>query len=293
MKINTKLLMCLSCTLMTGNLMAQSSCFTEEEENVINSMNKTVKEPAAFLRDDALAYIVKHYCYNNGQFPILKKYCHNRELKKYVHNFIESNPLDRLIVKERIDSIYSDSINTILIPYNPSLSGKAISLALRMSDVMNVSDKKQSKLMDKALDFARRLRKNPFTNFAREEMDCLQKNLNKNQLNLVLNEKNNPNAMFQAEKTWGILEKNNLTNQLDSAQQMSLAYNYYLTELRYKDLYVEQYKTMNRNLQEIYKRKPKIIKMYEAIEEKQRMAELHKEFEEQQKEKKVGGEFSW
>lgn len=293
MKIKTKLLMCLSCTLMTGNLMAQSSRFSEEEENVLAEMYDDIRKHADFLAEDAFADIARLYKFKKDKASILERYCHYRELRKYTHNYINTNPMVRIAEKDRIDSIYQDSIDAILIPYNPQITGHAISMAIRMSDVMNIPEKKQSKLMDMALDFARRLRKDPFTNFAREEMDFLQKTLRKKQLETVLDEKNNLQALLQTEKIWAALDRNHQTEQLDSTEQMTVAHRYYLLEMRYKDIYVGQYSLLDRNLQEIYRRKPKMIKMYEAIEEKQRMAERHKEFEKQQKEKKVGGEFSW
>jgi hypothetical protein len=55
--------------------------------------------------------------------------------------------------------------------------------------------------------------------------------------------------------------------------------------MRYWDMYVEQNEVRDRNLQDLYRSKPKIIKMYEALDEKKRIKE--------KKEKSVGVEFSW
>ena len=193
--------------------------------------------------------------------------------------------MERVVEKQRIDSLYQDSINALLIPYNSNISGEIISLSLRMSDALRLSKKNHVRLMDKALDFARRLRKNPYTNFKKEEMDALKKNLSAKQLETVIDEKNGMQAQVKAQRAWNALEEAGVAYELDSVPNVSRARLYYLIEMRYWDMYVEQNEVRDRNLQDLYRSKPKIIKMYEALDEKKRIKE--------KKEKSVGVEFSW
>jgi hypothetical protein len=75
------------------------------------------------------------------------------------------NPRKRVMEKSRIDGLFRDSINAILIPRNPGISGINISMALRLSERIRLTDKKRKKLMGYALDFAKRLEANPRVNF--------------------------------------------------------------------------------------------------------------------------------
>lgn len=264
---------------------SQKLKYTKEETNAIQLYGKEMSHQVDIASEDALAEMQLRYLYNRNDLEHLRRLFEEREQRKAAHNYLERNPMERVVEKQRIDSLYQDSINALLIPYNSNISGEIISLSLRMSDALRLSKKNQARLMDKALDFARRLRKNPYTNFKKEEMDVLKKNLSAKQLETVIDEKNGMQAQVKAQRAWNALEEAGVAYELDSLPNVSRARLYYLIEMRYWDMYVEQNEVRDRNLQDLYRSKPKIIKMYEALDEKKRIKE--------KKEKSVGVEFSW
>lgn len=264
---------------------SQKLKYTKEETNAIQLYGKEMSHQVDIASEDALAEMQLKYLYNRNDLEHLRRLFEEREQRKAAHNYLERNPMERVVEKQRIDSLYQDSINALLIPYNSNISGEIISLSLRMSDALRLSKKNHVRLMDKALDFARRLRKNPYTNFKKEEMDALKKNLSAKQLETVIDEKNGMQAQVKAQRAWNALEEAGVAYELDSVPNVSRARLYYLIEMRYWDMYVEQNEVRDRNLQDLYRSKPKIIKMYEALDEKKRIKE--------KKEKSVGVEFSW
>ena len=264
---------------------SQKLKYTKEETNAIQLYGKEMSHQVNIASEDALAEMQLKYLYNRNDLEHLRRLFEEREQRKAAHNYLERNPMERVVEKQRIDSLYQDSINALLIPYNSNISGEIISLSLRMSDALRLSKKNQARLMDKALDFARRLRKNPYVNFKKEEMDVLKKNLSAKQLETVIDEKNGMQAQVKAQRAWNALEEAGVAYELDSLPNVSRARLYYLIEMRYWDMYVEQNEVRDRNLQDLYRSKPKIIKMYEALDEKKRIKE--------KKEKSVGVEFSW
>ncbi len=264
---------------------SQKLKYTKEETNAIQLYGKEMSHQVDIASEDALAEMQLKYLYNRNDLEHLRRLFEEREQRKAAHNYLERNSMERVVEKQRIDSLYQDSINALLIPYNSNISGEIISLSLRMSDALRLSKKNHVRLMDKALDFARRLRKNPYTNFKKEEMDVLKKNLSAKQLETVIDEKNGMQAQVKAQRAWNALEEAGVAYELDSLPNVSRARLYYLIEMRYWDMYVEQNEVRDRNLQDLYRSKPKIIKMYEALDEKKRIKE--------KKEKSVGVEFSW
>lgn len=281
-KLLSMLLLAIVCV---SHVYAQKLTCTKEEANVIQLYGKEMSHQVNIASEDALAEMQLKYLYNRNDLEHLRRLFEEREQRKAAHNYLERNPMERVVEKQRIDSLYQDSINALLIPYNSNISGEIISLSLRMSDALRLSKKEHRRLMEKALDFARRLRKNPYTNFKKEEMDVLKKNLSAKQLETVIDEKNGMQAQVKAQRAWNALEEAGVAYELDSSPNVSRARLYYLIEMRYWDMYVEQNEVRDRNLQDLYRSKPKIIKMYEALDEKKRIKE--------KKEKSVGVEFSW
>lgn len=281
-KLLSMLLLAIVCV---SHVYAQKLTCTKEEANVIQLYGKEMSHQVNIASEDALAEMQLKYLYNRNDLEHLRRLFEEREQRKAAHNYLERNPMERVVEKQRIDSLYQDSINALLIPYNSNISGEIISLSLSMSDALRLSKKEHHRLMEKALDFARRLRKNPYTNFKKEEMDVLKKNLSAKQLETVIDEKNGMQAQVKAQRAWNALEEAGVAYELDSLPNVSRARLYYLIEMRYWDMYVEQNEVRDRNLQDLYRSKPKIIKMYEALDEKKRIKE--------KKEKSVGVEFSW
>lgn len=280
-----KLVFIMLAIVCVSHVCAQKLTCTKEEANVIQTYGKEMSRQVRIASEDALAEMQMKYLYDRKDYLHLQKLFEAREQRKIAHDYLEQNPSARVMEKMGIDSLFQDSINALLIPYNPNISGEIISLSLYMSDVLHLSKKSHHRLMEKALDFARGLRKNPYANFKKEEIEVLKKNLTSKQLETVIDEKNNVQARIKAQRAWDALEGAGVSYELDSLPQVSRAQLYYQIEMRYWDLYVEDNEVRDRNLQDLYRSKPKIIKMYEALDEKKRIKE--------KKEKSVGVEFSW
>ncbi len=255
-----------------------------------NALSQTidVDRMVTIASEDAFENLKMKYRFNDAEAVDLHRLLVERESKKMDCSMNIDNPRKRVMEKSRIDGLFRDSINAILIPRNPGISGINISMALRLSERIRLTDKKRKKLMGYALDFAKRLEANPRVNFAKEEMQVLSKNLSKNQLNTVLDEKNSIQADLKAKRAWNALDKAGETAELDSVQQMIRAKMFYSIEMRYQDLYVGQDDVLRRNLDDLYGKKPKIIRMFEALATNQQIKEKKKT-----KEKSVSNAFSW
>lgn len=273
---------------------SQTLHLVKSEAEAMSKHEESVRTSAAFLADDAFAQIMTDYKVGKGDELSIKAYCQIKEQKKSLQNYVITDPFLRYREKEKIDSIYRDSINILLIPKNPSLSGKIISMALQMSDFLELKQKKKDAIMNTALNLSRKLRKTPCADVTVEEMTCLRKNLTKKQLEEVVDEKNMFSSKLKAQKAWDALDREGMTDELDSAQQMIRAEMYYRLEMRYHDIYVGQPEQLRHNLDDLYGSKPKIIGMYEALDERKRIEEKRKEYEKNvKKEKQVGAAFAW
>ncbi len=283
-------LLIIVCGILSSRcVFAQSLSFTKEEKNVIKKRNGALGQSTQIVCEDALASIRIKYRVASKDKEHLAKLIYDREFRKLAHNYIENNPIQRMKEKMRIDSLFQDSIDALLIPYNHDISGKCISIALQFSDNLKLNSKKRKFLMDKALSFARRKRQNPTVLYAKEEMDALKKTLSRKQIEDILNEKNRIDASVSARRIWSDLEKAKLTEELDSANQMYLLNKYFSLDMMYHDYYVGDDEAMRNNLDELYKHRPTAIRMHEAIENRKRIEKSAKE----EKKKKVSDTFAW
>lgn len=283
-----KLLLTLILMQAACSVFSQSTEWQKKERAAIEQHGSVFLPFAVIAGEDALENLKMKYRIAPEQLPALYRMLIKRETRKLAHNYIETDSRNRAIAKANIDSVYQDSVNAILIPLNLNISGTCISMTLRFAEKIRLSEKKRKKLLDRALDYARRLRRNPYENFAREEMTVLNKYLTRNQLNYVLDEKNKVEASVKAQRAWNELDMAGETQELDSMQQVIRANMYYSLEMRFRDLYVGESELLERNLSDLYVSKPKIIKMYEALEDRKRMKVRNTE-----KGKKVSSAFSW
>lgn len=283
-----KLLLTLILVQTACSVFSQSTEIQKKERIAIEQHGSAFLPFAVIAGEDALENLKMKYHIDSEQLPALYRMLIKRETRKLAHNYIETDSRSRIIAKASIDSVYQDSVNAILIPLNLNISGTCISMTLRFAEKIRLSEKKRKKLLDCALDYARRLRRNPYESFAREEMTVLNKYLTRNQLNYVLDEKNKVEASVKAQRAWNELDMAGETQGLDSTQQVIRANMYYSLEMRFRDLYVGESELLERNLSDLYVSKPKIIKMYEALEERKRM-----KAKDTRKEKNVSSAFSW
>ena len=241
--------------------------------------------PVNFLAEDGFTSLRKQYRIPVDQFDRVHEYCYNREQRKYTYNYLPIPAEQRIEEKSRIDSVYRDSINRVLIPYNPQITGSTIGTVFRNASYLNLSDDKCQVLMEHALRFARRLYRNPCAYIAREEMDVLRKELTHEQLENVINWKNSKEARSKAKWVWQSVRDSELLSQSDSAQHTDRAYLYYLKEMYIRDYYVGEQEIIDNNLTDLYARKPKVIKIYESKGMQKLVEKRHQE--------RVGSAFAW
>lgn len=205
----------------------------------------------------------------------------NREVaKKRAYKFAE-NTMERVKAKMKVDSIYQDSINQILIPYN-NISGENLSFALLLSKKGFCSKKQVNKLQEKALDMARRLSKNPGQNIWNEEIEYLQGILTKKQQQGLFELKNLEKINYDLKSAWEKLMDANLEAELDSTTDYPQAYKYFVKLNMINDIYKYNENLRIKNLEELRKHQPYVIRLLEGVENKKRV-EI----------KNVGSEFVW
>lgn len=250
---------------------ARSTYQTEEE--CIAAIGLKYKVPARGGR--RLAYFVKE-----------------RERRKACYNYLYADSLMlRVRCKMEVDSVYRDSINTLLIPVRGNrISGENISLALADRRLLQLDDAQYDYLMDMALDMARRLRANPRANVWNDEMNLLRKTLTPAQLDNFFFSKNGMAVNKDFKDGWSKLAAAGLTQQLDSAKDIPQALTYFYKRRQIKDLFRYYGTSQKKYLAELDKNKPTMIQMLAALEKREREAANRKQRE---KNKTVGKEFSW
>lgn len=216
-------------------------------------------------------------------------YIKERERRKACYNYIyKDSVLARVRCKQELDSIYRDSINTLLIPVKGNrISGDNISLALMLSPILNLDDAQYQYLMEKALAMARILYREPRANVWNDEMDVLKSTLTPKQLDHFFLTKNAEILTKKVDEGWQKIVDAGLTEQLDSATEIPRAYLYYHECQKIKDVFRYYVTPRRKNLAELEKQKPVMVRLLEKLEKEMRLNEQNKT------KKTVGKEFVW
>lgn len=232
----------------------------------------------------SMEYSLKYYV------PITKKtelqcFIRERELRKKCYDYVFADSLlKRVKCKMEIDSIYRDSINTILISTkNRGISGDNISYALQYSKLLDINKTQYNELMQEAIIIARILYAKPQENIWDKEMEVLARILNKKQFTNFFLNKNADIVTKAIESGWKKLEEAGLTEKLDSINDINKAYTYYHKRQRIKDVYRYHNGIQKRQLAELRKAEPLFVRLLEALKEK----------EEIEKSNNIGKEFIW
>lgn len=267
------------------SLTAQNLDYSEKEQKAWLEHQTEISGPAEFLAADALSAILEDYQVNPRDIRSLRKLCQRMEIHKYLHCFILETSAQRLAIKRNLETLYWDSIAVFLIPLNPSMAGSYTGHAVSMAKDLNLSADTLSQLSNLSLNYAHRQRIDPCAYFAREEMDTLQSLLTRKQLEKVINAINAPKVESRCQRLWSALEAAGLTSDLDQAEDMYQAATFYQKEMLIRDWYVGDRKLIDANLNDLYRHKPRSIRMYEALRQKAIIQKKHEE--------KVGAEFAW
>ncbi len=264
---------------------AQLRKIATEEDTLRTHFMDIVKAVYPIEKECEVALRLK-YCVPKDKTRKVAYYIKERERRKACYNYIyKDSILTRVLSKLEIDSIYRDSINSVLIPAKGNrISGDNVSLALYLSPVLKLDDAQYHYIMERALAMARVLYKDPRTNVWNEEMNLLKKTLTPEQLDYFFLNKNSDILTKEIDEGWQKIVDAGLSEQIDSAIEVPRAYFYYHERHKIKDIYRNNGTPQKKNLAELEKHKPVMVKMLETIEEKERK---------QKKEKTIGKEFVW
>jgi len=284
--MNLKSIISTFCLLGTAAGYSQQLVLTPLEQKLWEQHQNEIETHTRFLYEDLSYQMANTYVIPPSMKTKIDQYIHDKEQRKYLCNYKQYDHIsDRVFDKQAIDSLYLDSIFANLVPYNPQMTGHAISLTLYFAKELSLTEENVKSLTVDAVDFARRLYRNPCAYFATDEIIALKRELTQNQLKDVLEEKNSKDAELKAVQAWNALRKAGLTSDLDSINDTGRAYLYYRSEMCIKDYHVDNKELLENNLADIYRHKPRIIQMYEGLWQKK---QIQKKYE-----KKVGSEYSW
>lgn len=221
--------------------------------------------------------------------PVLERYMLSREtLKAKCDSLFPDNLRERVKRKVRIDRIYQDSINTVIIPsLTNKVSGENLCKALYWWEALHLDTMQYSTLMEKALELARRLHDDPHTDVWEDDIKTITTVLNEKQQRRYFHFKNALVVTQDMKKAWQRIVDAGLGEQLDSAVAMSQAFDYYHELYRIKDIYRNHGQARRKAAAELDKHKPQMLKMLDALDKKARMDE------EEKKSPVVGKEFVW
>lgn len=285
MSLRLSLVLCWT-LLRVSCVFAQSVSLSPEDQIVWREHHEEIVANAAFPADDSFVRIVTKYETSKRMIEPLRKYCRDKEARKYLCNYKQYDSFDgRVIEKARIDSAYQDSIDALLWELNPEITGAVVCTALQYADILRLKRNKTEALENLALMLARELRHNPCMFIARQEMDSLMKILTRSQIETVLTEKNARLVFDRAENAWTAVRTAGLSSELDSAQSMQSAIHYYNRESFIRAYYVGHSDLIANNLSDLYRNKPMLIRIYEGLWQKKRVQKKY--------EKKVGEEYAW
>jgi len=200
-----------------------------------------------------------------------------RETRKATYDYICDTPWQRVENKKRIDDLYQDSIDVRLLPHNDNMVGQTISLSLRMTPKIGVNADNYNKIMRLGLMVCKHLRKNPRYNYDVEVMDSLRNYMTKKQLYEVLASKYTFECFNKSVTVWNNLKNAGLTENEDSALCCIQAFEYYIMESVINEMFIGHEKQLKKNLSDLWKKQPLIVRMDGAVKKKEALVKKKEE----------------
>lgn len=202
----------------------------------------------------------------------------NRELRKLAYNYVYPNSAyKRVRSRVSIDSLFQDSIDLVLIPFNGSIAGENMSYVLKAGKACQLDDAQRKHIEQQALNMARQLRKNPRANVWKQEMSVLRKTLTEEQQRRFFSLKNGKKVGTKLKEDWAKLCDNGLAAELDSIKDRAKAGKYYNLQYQIMDLYKYDNSARKRHLAELSKQMPQWVKLVDALEKRKRVDARKKE----------------
>lgn len=276
--------------LIYSGALAQSLRKPNLEESFMRNKSSDIQKAIADIGYESSIEMRLTYNVPFDKMNQLTALIKKREMRKLCYNTIYADSLlKRVVCKMEIDSLYRDTINTILIPLpNSRISGENISLALQNSKSLRLDDAQYDNMMEQAVGMARQIRKNRTLNVWNWEMEVLRKTLTPDQLTYFFVIKNLDKVSAEIDNGWKKLADAGLTEQLDSIKEFPLAFRYYQEYYKIKDLYRYYGTSQKKHIAELEKRKPAMVQLLATLDKNTREQEKNKH-----KTKTIGKEFVW
>ena len=101
-KLLSMLLLAIVCV---SHVYAQKLTCTKEEANVIQLYGKEMSHQVNIASEDALAEMQLKYLYNRNDLEHLRRLFEEREQRKAAHNYLERNPMERVVEKQELKAL--------------------------------------------------------------------------------------------------------------------------------------------------------------------------------------------
>lgn len=251
-------------------LSAEMSVLIERGNDIIPQAKKAGEEAYAEL-------CIKYYV-PKSQRQHLTRLLEEREMRKLTYNYIHPNSAyKRVCSRMAVDSVFQDSIDMVLIPYNKNISGENISYVLRTIKAYNLDEAQSKYLKHQALDLAHQLHRNPRANVWKQEMKALRSTMTEKQLECFFALKNGSRIGKKLKEDWIKLTEAGQTSDLDSISDRAKASRYYMSQYKIMDLYKYENSVRKKQLEELSKQMPLWVKKVDALEKRKRIDERKKE----------------
>lgn len=277
-------------SLIYSAALAQSLRKPNLEEDFMRNESPDIQKAIADIGYESSLEMRLTYNVPFDKMNQLVEFVKNREKRKLCYNTVYADSLlKRVMCKMEIDSLYRDSINTILIPLpNSRISGDNLSLALQNSKSLRLDGAQYDNMMNQAVEMARQIRRNRTLNVWNREMEVLRKTLTPDQLTYFFVIKNLDKVSAEIDNGWKKLTDAGLTEQLDSVKEFPLAFRYYQEYYKIKDIYRYYGTSQKKHIAELEKRKPAMVQLLATLDKNTREQEKNKH-----KTKTIGKEFVW
>lgn len=257
--------------LIASGVHASDFRWTDEELRIYEEKAKEMSFRCKIAAQDAFQELRQSYYLPQNVESYVYKLMLERETRKAVYDYICEESRDRVENKQRISALYQDSIDARLLPYNDKVAGANISIPLRLADKIGITTEAYSKILQLGLDVCKHLRKAPRYNYDVEVMDSLRNFLTKDQIVWILSAKNAVPAVNRAVAAWHEVKSAGLIENEDSASCTHSAVEYYLEEYVINDMYVGHDKVLKKNLSDLWKKQPLIVRMSGSLKKKEEL----------------------
>lgn len=251
--------------LLTAMLLAFVLPVSSETADSTGSLPLPLYLVANKYAEDAFVQLSRKYKYPKKDADALRRFCWNREIEKLKLYNSSNLSRERITICKSIEESYEDSINVILIPFN-QISGENISYALRIAPKEKYDSAQIKYLTKQALRFVHEKKENPNFVMWKEEMAILKNTLTKDQFYRLFMIKNAKKTSDRLDEIWKKLKDNNVTEEIDSVKESKNALVYLSYEMAVNDIYRHDSDGRRTELSRLKKRKPLLIRLYEAIE---------------------------